>query len=253
MNRDAGPLETPRSWHAAALAFAIVFPSATTALYFIVLSGSPAMGVAYGACKVVQFAFPLVWVLAVQKRRLQLARPDGRQIGWGLLVGAAMVAAGLAAYWGYFKTSPWLVDLPRTIGDKLRDMSLVVVPDGAAPASASPARFLKFALFLSVPHSLAEEYYWRWFVFGQARRVMPVWAAVLLSSLGFMAHHVLVLERFLPGQWAAVALFSGCVAFGGAVWAVIYHRSHSLYAPWASHFLVDAGIMFIGYDLIWRA
>lgn len=253
MNFDVGrPLETPRSWHAAALTVAVLLPSATTALYFIVLSGSQAMGVVYGLSKIVQFAFPLGWVLAVQKRRLRIARPEGRQVAMGLFVGAAMVATGLAAYFLYFKTSPWLVDLPRTIGEKLRDMRLVDVRDGASPASGSPVRFLAFAMFLSVPHSLAEEYYWRWFVFGQARRVMPLGAAVALSSLGFMAHHVLVIEQFLPGQWAAVVTFSACVACGGAVWAVMYQRLGSLYASWAGHFLVDAGIMAIGYDLVWR-
>ncbi|HRQ89884.1 MAG TPA: hypothetical protein PLA50_13880, partial [Bacteroidia bacterium] len=34
--------------------------------------------------------------------------------------------------------------------------------------------FILFALFLSLIHSAMEEFYWRWFAFGQARRLMPV-------------------------------------------------------------------------------
>ena len=118
---------------------------------------------------------------------------------------------------------------------------------------ASPAMYITFALFLAIPHSLLEEYYWRWFVFGQLRRVTSWRVALLVSSLGFMAHHVIVINQFLQQGWAVTLFFSLCVAWGGCLWAWLYERFRSLYGPWLSHLLVDCGIMSIGYDLIpWK-
>jgi membrane protease YdiL (CAAX protease family) len=65
-----------------------------------------------------------------------------------------------------------------------------------------------------------------------------------------MAHHVVVLGLYFgwtnPWTW----LFSGATAAGGAFWAWLYQRSGSIYGPWASHLLLDAGIFAIGYDLV---
>jgi uncharacterized protein len=244
------PLETPRAWHIAALAVAMLLPTLTTWLYFIVLAGRDSMQAVYGAAKVMQFAFPLAWVLLVQRTRPRLVLPRRGDLACGLVTGAAMVAAGLTAYFLYFKHSPWLADAPALIAAKLRDMRLIDPAAGAAH-EASPAPYWLFALFLAGPHALLEEYYWRWFVFGQLRRIAPAAAAIVLSSLAFMAHHVIVIDRFLQAGWPAAATFSACVALGGGVWAWLYQRTGSLWGPWLSHLLVDAGIMYLGYDLAW--
>src|SRR5262249_47344598 len=94
--------------------------------------------------------------------------------------------------------------------------------------------------------------------FGRLQRVLPLIAAIVTSSLGFMAHHVVVLSVYFPGQFlTAVMPFSLGVAVGGAVWAWLYHHTNSLAATWLSHVLVDAAIMAVGYDLLcvrgWRA
>jgi membrane protease YdiL (CAAX protease family) len=58
----------------------------------------------------------------------------------------------------------------------------------------------------------------------------------------------------LRGPWLLSLLLAACVALGGAVWAWMYERRGSLYGPWIGHFLVDAVIMYIGYDLVdWKA
>jgi membrane protease YdiL (CAAX protease family) len=129
------------------------------------------------------------------------------------------------------------------VAAKVRDMRLV-----------TPGLYLSFALFLAVPHSLLEEYYWRWFAFGQLRRVAPLGWAIGISSLGFMAHHVIVIQQLLHGPWALSLFLAGCVAAGGAVWAWMYDRQRSLYGPWVGHFLVDAVVMYIGFDLVdWQS
>jgi membrane protease YdiL (CAAX protease family) len=117
---------------------------------------------------------------------------------------------------------------------------------------ATPERYLVLAAFFSVAHSLLEEYYWRWFVFGQLRRVAPLGLALVLSSLAFMAHHVVVLYLYLPGHLlSAVAPSSLAIAAGGVVWAWLYDRVGSLYPSWLGHLLVDATIFVIGWDLLW--
>ncbi len=225
--------------HIGALIFAMSLPTVATLLYFVVLSGSESMKVVYFGSKLVQFTFPLFWVCIVQGRKLKPTKPTSASIVSGLALGAAIVAVGLAAFFGYFKSSPFLANAPSLVGDKVADMGL-----------ASPLVYGLFALFLSVPHSFLEEYYWRWFVFGQLRRITPTLAAMVISSLGFMAHHVIVIHQFLQQGWAVTLFFSLCVALGGFLWAWLYVRSRSLYGPWVSHLLVDCGIMYIGFNLV---
>jgi len=80
-----------------ALVFALVFPTVLTWVYFIALADSePWMQKgAYGIGKVIQFAFPLVFVLLVRKERLHFRGLDTNglvhAIGFGLLVAGAML------------------------------------------------------------------------------------------------------------------------------------------------------------------
>jgi membrane protease YdiL (CAAX protease family) len=116
-------------------------------------------------------------------------------------------------------------------------------------------RFVLLAAFISLAHSFLEEYYWRWFVFGRLRQYMPLGAAMAVSSLAFMAHHVIVLSVYLPGGWrfwAGVVPFSLCAAGGGVAWAWMFHRTRSIYGPWLSHLIVDAALMALGYDMVSR-
>ena len=112
------------------------------------------------------------------------------------------------------------------------------------------AAYLLLALFYSLIHSLLEEYYWRWFVFGQLSRGCNLPLAIAIASLGFAAHHVLVLGHYFGWVSPLTWLFSASIAIGGAFWSWLYHRSNSLLAPWLSHALIDAAIFAIGYDLI---
>lgn len=226
----------------AVLLFAFLLPTGGAWLYFVLLSEHRLMQVAYGLSKIVQFALPIAWVVLVQRRRIVLHRPRARHIAAGLALGLMMVGAGLAAYHGYFKSSPLLANAASLVMLRLEGMGL-----------DSPIAYFAFAIFLCAGHSLLEEYYWRWFVFGQARNLMPVWTAIALSSLGFMAHHVIVVDRLLQAPWLFTVVLSLAVALGGVAWAWLYARTGSLIGPWVSHALVDAGLMYIGYDLVWRA
>jgi membrane protease YdiL (CAAX protease family) len=229
-----------------ALAFAMVFPTVAAWSYFVALArpGSEvsfAQQSAYTAGKVVQFGFPVLflalgrgpWPRPLWPRRTGL----GIGLGFGLLVAGLM----LTVYFVVLRQSPLLTQTPAQVRHMLQRVDM-----------ATPARYLVLAAFVSVAHSLLEEYYWRWFVFGWLRRVAPLGLAIVLSSLAFMAHHVVVLYVYLPGQLlTAVAPFSLAIAIGGAVWAWLYDRAGTLYPSWLSHLLVDAAIFVIGWDLLW--
>lgn len=237
-----GPADKPQpplnamDWMA--IAVVLCFPTVMTWGYFVVLAGSPYAKGVYAAGKVVQFSLPLAWFVLGQRLSLRISKPSSRGLGVGIGLGLLVVASMLALYYGYLKTSPIMQHAPREIAAKLVDFGV-----------DSPLKFLALAAFLSLLHSLLEEYYWRWFAFGQLSHGIPFAAAAIISSLGFMAHHVIVLGGFFRGFGAPTWFFSLCIAAGGMLWAWIYRRTGTLYGPWLSHLIIDAGLMWIGYDL----
>ena len=224
--------------------FALLFPTLVTLLYFVALaSAAPAIQqTAYALGKCIQFGLPACWVFAAGRRLSRPTRPTRSGLAMNLIFGAAVVglAMGLYRFWlhpsGYLApTSP----AGQAILEKVHGFGV----DGVW-------KYAALGTFYAVIHSGLEEYYWRWFVFGQLRRAMPILAAILVSSLGFMAHHVILLGVYFEWALAPTALFSLAVAVGGGVWAWLYHQSGSLFGPWLSHMLGDAGIFLVGYDLV---
>lgn len=250
-----------RAW---LLGFALVFPTAYTWLYFVALVGHPAARVVYGLGKLIQFTLPVVWLmlahrgrqsgwafsptssvnspaaLAAEGENIIAPHPrHGLSLGIGVGLGFGIFFAALATYRYYLSGSELLAGAPAAASARLRDFGL-----------DSPRGFVLLALFYCLFHSALEEYYWRWFAFGQMRRVVPWGLAVGLSSFGFMAHHVLVVSAYVP-SWPWAAVLSLSVAVGGALWAWLYQRTGSLLGPWLSHLLVDAALMTVGYQLLW--
>ena len=74
--------------------------------------------------------------------------------------------------------------------------------------------------------------------------------AVSLGAAAFALHHFVILWEFFGVKIGF--LFSLVVAAGGILWALIYRRTGSLLGPWLSHVIVDAAILGIGYDLIFK-
>ena len=239
MNR--GPASVSPKADISAVAVAAALPMLVTLVYFVMLAQQAAsiQQGAYLAGKTVQFAFPLVWVLAVQRRRLHFTRPAVVGLLEGIAFGGLVLAAMTALYHGWLKHTDYLEAASGEVRQKVIGLGL-----------DARWKYAAMGTFYAVGHSLLEEYYWRWFVFVQLRRLVRLPAVIAISSLAFMAHHVILLATFF-GWWSpATALFSLCVAVGGAIWAWIYERSSSLWGPWMSHLLVDAAIFLIGYDLV---
>lgn len=220
---------------------AMVYPTVGAWVYFVLLDGTGQARWVYLLSKGVQLALPLAWLALTPRERwgLRLGRSGA---GAGLASGFA-VAAGLwllDAAW--FAGSPLAVEATERIRSKLADFAI-----------GSPAAYLGMAAALSVVHSLFEELYWRWFVYGRLAERLPAVPAMALASLAFASHHVLIAYRFAPptSAWSATLLASAAIAGAGAHWCLLYRRRRALLAPWLSHLLVDGALMALGYRLLW--
>jgi sugar lactone lactonase YvrE len=179
----------------ALLVVAMLFPSFMAALYFVYLPTGALAQAAYSAGKALQFAFPVVFVLLVERRFPLPKRPHFAGLGWGLAFGLVVAAAMVALYYGWLARTALFAHTGKLVKGKL-DVFHV----------SSPLEYILLAMAIVAVHSLAEEYYWRWFVFAQLSRVVGLPLAMALSSFAFMGHHVLVLNEYFPGRlWVAVS------------------------------------------------
>lgn len=105
-----------------------------------------------------------------------------------------------------------------------------------------------FAIFLSLIHSLIEEYYWRWFVYGNLNRVIGGFSSHIIAGISFAAHHVVIGSQFFSLFWGI--LLGILVGAGGILWSKMYEKQKTLLGAWLSHLIVDLGIMSIGYYLL---
>lgn len=225
----------------AALLFALVYPTLLTIVYFILLARHPesVQQTAYGVGKAIQFLFPVVWVFWIQRARPSWQPPRSRDLTSGAVFGLMLLIPALILYFFWLKPAGMFDGPAIAVRDKVAGMGM----------SGGP-RFIAMAVFYCAAHSLMEEYYWRWFVFGQLRRLTSFRAATIVSALGFMSHHVFILAEFFGWTSPLTWLFSLAVAVGGVIWAWMYEKYGSLYAPWLSHALVDTAIFIVGYDLL---
>lgn len=227
------------------LAACMVLPSLLSWLEFVALARGDGQAngvqqIALAAGKLLQFSLPVVCFCLLERRWPWPGLPNLRGLKRGLAFGLVVAGAMLALYVGFLRGTPVFVTTADMVRHKLAEFNL-----------DSRLAFILFAAALCVVHSLLEEYYWRWFVFGWLRKLMPPVGAMLLSSVAFMGHHVIILGIYFPGNfWTAALPFSLCVAGGGFIWAWLYHQTGSIWAPWLSHLIIDSAIMIVGYDLV---
>lgn len=151
--------------------------------------------------------------------------------------------------WGLIMSGAILMVLISPLGDAVRDQAGMV--QTKAEQMGVVNHFILFGLFISLLHSFLEEYYWRWFVFGNLHRYLrsKQWAHIA-GAIGFAAHHVVVTTQFFEG---AMGWLFGCsVGVGGAIWSWLFVRHRSLIGAWVSHVIVDLTLMSIGYWLIFQ-
>lgn len=223
-----------------AIGFCLVFPTIVTLAYFVWFADrADVLKVAYGVGKLIQFGFPVLFVWFYARSRIGWPPRPGHGIKLGLIFGSVIALSTLAIYAFILKPTGMLDAADDEIQKKVTGFGI-----------AGPISYFALAAFYSIAHSGLEEYYWRWFVFGQIRERTSRTVAILMSSVGFMAHHVVVLGIYFGWGSPLTYLFSLSIAIGGAFWAWLYEDSRSILAPWLSHALVDAGIFAVGYDIV---
>jgi membrane protease YdiL (CAAX protease family) len=226
----------------AAIAFAILFPSLITWIYFVLLRNAPAaiQQGAYGVGKFIQFTFPLLWVVFIVREPVfaRQRRPISG-FGPGIAFGLSVCVVAWALYLLGLRSWPGLDVARQMAQEKVSGMGI-----------DSTWKYCLMGLFYSVLHSGMEEYYWRWFVFSRLTKLMGIPASIWISSLGFMAHHVIVLAFFFGPTSPLAYLFTAAVAIGGACWAWLYEQSGTISGCWISHAIVDVALFTIGYDMV---
>jgi hypothetical protein len=216
---------------------AMLVPFAASLFYFVWLSGRPAGRVIYGAAKLFLLVWPVLATWLVLRERLPRPEPGARRhrraLPAGLMIGAVIVALMLAAL------HTRLGEVVRSGADAIRER---------VAAFDALDHYWAFGVGFSLFHALVEEYYWRWFVFGRLCRVVRVPIAHVLAGVAFALHHVVVTAQFFSLGWGLA--FGAMVGVGGVIWSVLVRRQGTLAGAWLSHFVVDLGLMFIGYQLL---
>jgi len=186
----------------------------------------------YPATKVLMLSLPIgVFFL---KWRLPSIRVSSKKAGWVTAIVASLIYVSLA-------TLLWNL-LPGLFSPYEEAVRETVLRIGIQEF------FILFAVFLSLAHSLFEEYYWRSFVFRGLLLKTTFLPAALISSIAFSSHHVIVLAQFTP-LWMAIGI-SILIAGMGIFWCWLYQRSGSLLPVWLNHAIVDMTVMTIGYLMI---
>ena len=206
----------------------LLFQLTGASLYFVALPGYSSF--LYPATKILMLAWPLDGIS--QDFALPFIKVQKELGSFGLCSGILFSTIIILTF---FLFEPFF-------------RSFVPALQGVAETFGILSWYIPFAIFLSVFHSLFEELYWRWFVFGGLRLLMKTNTAIALGSLAFSAHHVVILWQFFPPVIAL--LFGLTIAIAGACWCLLYQKTNSLVTSWLSHILVDATILTIGYVLL---
>jgi len=217
---------------------AMALPFVASVFYFRLFPEATAVWVLYGLTKLFTLVWPVVAVVLLEGARPRLEAMDWRRhwraAPFGLLSGLLIGGVGVAA----FELTPLGEYVRAHAGEIQRKVESLDILD----------HYIVYVACLSLIHSLLEEYYWRWYVFGRLAKVTAFAPAAVLASLAFAAHHYVVLSAYFPA--AGWLFFGTCVAIGGAFWCWLYRRQRTLVGAWMSHMMVDVAVFYIGYRLL---
>lgn len=256
----------------------MALPSLVTWVYFVWLAGEASwkQQAAYGIGKGLQFLLPIVaigiWgdlrrgMMVPRDAASELKSEESAALGAGKGAGDWFANAWQGLNWIDRPAGGVVAGLVSGLVVALAMVllyAIVLLPTGEMETAklegqtklrsmglASPMAVIAVAIFYSILHSGFEEFYWRGFVFSGFRTRLSGTLAMLLSSLGFMSHHVMVLAKFFGWNSPKTYLFSLGVAVGGAIWGFMVWRTGRLGPAWISHGIVDAAIFLIALHLL---
>lgn len=218
----------------------MLLPLAASLLYYVWLAGTTVATVVYTLTKLLTATWPIVFAIRFERRTPRRIATDWRRhlraLPLGVLTGVIM-GGGIIALYVWTPVGEYGRQHLDTIRSKLDQTGI-----------GTPARYLAFTAFLTCLHSMIEEMFWRYYVFGQLRRVVPLRLAYLLASLAFAAHHFVVCACYFPPL--GTIILGLMIALGGGVWCWSYRRQGTLAGNWLSHAIVDACIFGLGYVVL---
>ena len=216
---------------------AMILPFAASLFYFVLFTEHLFARWVYALTKVFTVVWPVISVVLILRTGFPKLDPRAdihrRALAAGVATGTAIV--GLMFVLMLTPVGEVVMAGAPKIRNKTHSLGIL-------------SHYWAFGLFLSLVHSLIEEFYWRWFVFGHLRLLVRATPAHLLAGAAFAAHHVVVATQYFPFAWG---LGFGCLCgVGGIIWSVMYEKQRSLAGAWVSHILVDLGILSIGHRLL---
>ena len=223
----------------------LVVPTLGTLLYFVVFPEGGLGTSIYTGTKLFTLVYPFLFLKQIglggiiRRRRHD---PTDRWPRWGtVLLTGLTTGLAIAAVGFVFMLTP--------LGDIVREGAARV--SDKAEGMGLKDHFILFAIFISVIHSALEEFYWRWFTYGQLQRKMSRWAAHIVAAVAFGGHHLIVTLQFFP--IALAGFLTGCVVAGGFIWSMMYEKQGTVIGSWISHLCVDVLLMVIGFQLVMGA
>jgi uncharacterized protein len=223
----------------AILALVLLVPAASIGTWLGMYQPfGPAGKPVFVLCKIWLLAFPVLWLMIVDRQKPAIPPPRRDGMPAAILTGLGIVAIIAAAF--LLVGKHW-IDI-ETMRQRASEFGL-----------DRPAIYIAGALYWCLVNSLLEEYVWRWFVFTRLRTIFAGGSgalAVVLAALLFTLHHIIALDAYF--DWRVTVLASLGVFIGGVTWSWLYLRYRNIWAPYVSHVLADAVIFVIGYWLLFQ-
>lgn len=216
------------------VALAAVWQALGASLYMGLFGQATISPIIYALVKVVMVALPLAALLVGWRPAAFLRGANKTDILLGLALGAVFFAVIV----GVYLLAPNLFVVAK----------LSAIPRAAAFGLNVPATLIVVGIVFAVLHSLFEEFYWRWFIFGALRTIVTTPIAVALGGLAFSLHHIIILSAFVIFPIAIIGGLS--VGAVGSLWSYMYNRRGTLVAPWLSHILADLAIVVVSYLML---
>jgi uncharacterized protein len=234
-----------------ALLPAVFLPGVAALFYFVWFQGSALAQVTYAGTKIFMLVWPVVVILFMSHSErseeslfLKIKRSfTSFRMTWDLkgpvLFGTFIGLLIFLLMMGLTQTS--VMEMVQSNSSMIHEKSVQL---------GFYQHFWIFALFVCLIHSLIEEYYWRWFVYGWARKIMKPWMAMVLASVAFGFHHFVVTIQYFSWGWGL--FFGFAVVIGGMIWCYMYEKQKTILGAWICHIFADIGIMWVGYQILFQ-
>ena len=238
------PDQRPASPGRAALALLLLVPAPTIGVTcaMFVFPGTALGASIQVAAKIWLLAFPIIWVLFIERGRLRLPKLKWQGMPIGIVSGLAILGVIIGAWEGFAHS---MVDV-SVFQEKMTEIGL-----------STPLKYIAFAVTLTLINALLEEYVWRWFVYSKWFKLfsglkgpvkkLAIPGAILLAGLCFMLHHTVAMSLYF--DWQINALASLGVFTGGVLWSIIYLKTKNIYAAYVSHIFADIALFYVGYQV----